>query len=401
MKIRVLMVDDQPVILAALAQMLAGESEFEIRQVADPDRALYEALAFEPAVIVQDLVMDGIDGMALLRRYRAHPNLIDVPVVMLSAAEEPETKVEAFRSGASDYVVKLPSALELVARLRHHGRACHNAREREQAFHALLESRIALEQRQTEIERQKAQLEAQARQLEAVNRELADSALSDALTGLRNRRYLRVYLDLPEAEASTASREPERRRGRHRQLSYFLFDLDHFKQINDHHGHEAGDAVLVEVAHRLRRTIRTGDAAMRWGGEEFLIVARGLDLDDAAALAERILHAVGGTPVLLADGTRLRVTASLGYAPCPWRMAEGPEAASEADDGAAHDFVIGLADAGAYLSKLDGRNRAVGVLPGPDPEARARLDGVALGPGALRPEDGRGVLLRLLSGPTD
>lgn len=94
MKIRVLMV-----IFAALAQMLAGEGEFEIRQVSDPDRALLEALSFEPAVIVQDLVMDGIDGLALLRRYRVHPNLTDVPVVMLSATEEPETKVEAFRSG--------------------------------------------------------------------------------------------------------------------------------------------------------------------------------------------------------------------------------------------------------------------------------------------------------------
>jgi two-component system, chemotaxis family, response regulator WspR len=400
MKIRVLMVDDQPVILAALAEMLAGQGEFEIHQVADPERALVEALSFEPDVIVQDLVMDGTDGMALLRRYRAHPNLVDVPVVMLSAAEEPETKVEAFRSGASDYVVKLPSALELVARLRHHGRACHNAREREQAFHALLESRIALEQRQTEIERQKAQLEAQARQLEAVNRELADSALSDALTGLRNRRYLRVYLDLPEVDGGLASHRPERRRGRHRQLSYFLFDLDHFKQINDRHGHDAGDTVLVEVAQRLRQTIRTGDAAMRWGGEEFLVVARGLDPEDAAALAQRILQAVGGTPVELADGTRLRVTASLGYAPCPWRSPTGPEPLSGDDEGAAHDFAISLADAGAYLSKLDGRNRAVGVLPGPDAEARARLAGIALGPGALRPEDGRGVLLHLLAGPS-
>ncbi len=399
MKIRVLMVDDQPVILAALAQMLEGEHEFEIRQVSDPDRALFEALSFEPAVILQDLVMDGIDGMALLRRYRAHPSLTDVPVVMLSAAEEPETKVEAFRSGASDYVVKLPSALELAARLRHHGRACHNARQRELAFQALLESRIALEQRQAEVERQKTLLEAQARQLEAVNRDLADSALSDALTGLRNRRFLRVYLDLPEADRDASGHDPERRRGRHRQLTYFLFDLDHFKQINDRYGHDAGDAVLIEIAQRLRHTVRAGDAAMRWGGKEFLVVARGLEPEDAAILARRLLEAVGSAPVMLADGTSLRVTASLGYAPCPWRIADGHRVLAEDGTAEAHDFAISLADAGAYLSKLDGRNRAVGVLPGPDAEARARLAGIALGPGALRPEEGRGVLLRALPGP--
>lgn len=158
--IRVLMVDDQPVILAALRQMLAHEPDLELREVSDPSRAMIEALAFEPAVILQDLVMDGLDGISLLKRYRAHPSLVDVPVVMLSAAEEPETKVDAFRNGANDYVVKLPSALELAARIRHHGRAFHNARQREQAFQALLESRAALQARQAEIERQKAQLEA-------------------------------------------------------------------------------------------------------------------------------------------------------------------------------------------------------------------------------------------------
>lgn len=108
--------------------------------------------------------------------------------------------------------------------------------------------------------------------------------------------------------------------------------------------------------------------------------ARGLDLDAAAALAQRILHAVGGTPAPPIDDTRARATASLGYAPCPWRRPQGAEAAAEADDGAAYDFVISLADAGTYLSKLDGRNRAVGVL---------------------RPEDGRGVRLQLLAGPAD
>lgn len=389
MKIRVLMVDDQAVILAALAQMLAHDSEFELRPVSDPTRALTEALAFEPAVILQDLVMEGLDGLTLLKRYRAHPTLIDTPVVMLSAADEPETKVEAFRCGANDYVVKLPSALELAARIRYHGRAYHNARQREQAFQALLESRAALEQRQAEIERQKAQLEAQARQLEAVNRELADSALSDTLTGLRNRRYLKLYLDAPPSNPPAVDGERRQRVGS--TLHFFLFDLDHFKQINDRYGHDAGDSVLVEVARRLRASLRAGDAAMRWGGEEFLIVARGLDSNSARVLAERILHSIAEPAIPIGEGRALRISCSLGYAPCPF--------GAHSDTAEAHTLTIALADAGAYLSKLDGRNRAFGVLPGPDAGFVERLTEISVGPGILRPEDGKGVHLVAINGP--
>jgi len=393
MSIRILMVDDQPVILAALTRMLGADTEFEIRTISDPTMALDAALEFEPAVILQDLVMEGLDGLALLKRYRAHPSLTDVPVVMLSAAEEPETKVEAFRCGANDYVVKLPTALELAARLRYHGRAFHNARQRELAFQALLESRAALEHRQAEIERQQVQLEAQARQLEAVNRELAETALSDTLTGLRNRRYLRQFLDLPAAISAIGQPIEDRRHPtRAQELIFFLFDLDHFKQINDHYGHDAGDSVLVEVAQRLRGTLRSSDAAMRWGGEEFMIIARGIDLDGAQVLAQRLLNAIAEAPIRLPSGPVMHVTASLGYAPWPWTAdlnVVNPD----------HQLVIGLADAGTYLAKLDGRNRAFGVLPGPDADFATRLSNINLGPGVLRPEDGKGVHLVALLGP--
>ena len=393
MSIRVLMVDDQPVILAALTHMLGSEKDFVIRTVSDPTRAVDEALAFDPAVILQDLVMDGLDGLTLLKRYRAHPNLTEVPVVMLSAAEEAETKVECFRCGANDYVVKLPTALELAARIRYHGRAFHNARQRELAFQALLESRAALEQRQAEIERQQAQLEAQARQLEAVNRELADSALSDTLTGLRNRRYLKLFLDLPGSTSALPEIHIERRLFLGpQQMFFFLFDLDHFKQINDHYGHESGDAVLVEIAHRMRRTLRSSDAAMRWGGEEFLMIARGIDARGASILAKRVLAAIAAVPVRLPSGELIQISASLGYAPWPWISEPGGPNPD-------HQLVIGLADAATYLAKLDGRNRAYGVLPGPDPDFAARLSNINLGPGVLRVEDGKGVQLVSLLGP--
>jgi two-component system chemotaxis family response regulator WspR len=394
--IRVLIVDDQPVIIAALRQMLAGESDLELHSVNDPTEAIARAQSVEPAVILQDLVMDGLDGITLLKRYRAHPSLTDVPVVMLSAADDPETKVEAFRWGASDYVVKLPSALELAARIRHHGRAYHNARQRELAFQALLESRMALEQRQAEIERQKTQLQAQALQLEAVNRELADSALSDALTGLRNRRFLRVFLDREPAPANWPEPSERRRPQASEQLTYIQFDLDHFKQINDRYGHDVGDAVLVEVAHRLRRTLRSADAAMRWGGEEFLVVARGLGPGGSEVLAGRILRAIAETPVALPGREPLYITISLGFTPWPWMVEPGP------DNTPAHNehLAIALADAGTYLAKLDGRNRAFGVFPGPDPDFHKRLADINLGPGVLRPEDGKGVKLVTWAGPS-
>ncbi len=389
--IRVLMVDDQAIILAALRQMLAHEADLELRGLSDPQQALQAALEFEPAVILQDLVMEGLDGLTLLKRYRAHPLLTDTPVVMLSAAEEPETKVEAFRLGANDYVVKLPSALELAARIRYHGRSFYNMRQREAAFRALVESRAALELRQAEIEAQKAQLEAQAKQLEAVNRELADSALSDALTGLRNRRYLRIYLQKPLCEITASGSKGDRRRVVSvERATFFLLDLDHFKQINDKHGHDAGDAVLVEVASRLRQTLREGDAAMRWGGEEFLIVARGLDDAAAAVLAERIMAVVSGAPVAMPRGLTLRVTISLGFASFPWHR----------DAHTDYPSTIALADAGTYLSKTDGRNRAVGILPGPEAaDLDERIERISLGPGLLRQENGRSVRLVEIPGP--
>lgn len=394
--IRVLMVDDQPVIIAALRQMLANESDLELFSVSDPTEAVAQAQAVEPAVILQDLVMDGLDGITLLKRYRAHPSLTDVPVVMLSAADDPETKVEAFRWGANDYVVKLPSALELAARIRHHGRAYHNARQRELAFQALLESRMALEQRQAEIERQKAQLQAQAAQLEAVNRELADSALSDALTGLRNRRFLRVFLDREPAPINWPAPGERRHPQPAEQLTYLQFDLDHFKQINDRYGHDVGDSVLVEVAHRLRRTLRSSDAAMRWGGEEFLIVARGLDTDGSIALAGRVLRAVAETPVALPGRDPLHVTISLGFTPWPWMV----EASTGQAPAHGEHLAIALADAATYLAKLDGRNRAFGVFPGPDTHFHKSLADINLGPGVLRPEDGKGVRLVSWAGPS-
>jgi two-component system chemotaxis family response regulator WspR len=381
-KLRVLVVDDQEIILEAVRGMLADAPEIRATYERDSSAAIVTALRVQPHAVLLDVHMEPQDGLAVLSAIRRTPELTDVSVVMLSSAEEPETKVEAFRRGANDYIVKLPSALELVARVRYHARACLASREREGAFQALLESRLALEQRAVEIEQQRAQLE-------ELNRELTESTYTDALTGLRNRRYLPHYL---ETVAMSAPAEKPRRGAPPGGLVFCMFDLDHFKAINDRHGHEAGDAVLVETARRLQACMLHTDVALRWGGEEFLVIGRDHTPASAKSLAKRLLQVVGGEPHVLPSGQLLQVTCSLGYAPLHWQTGDGDALLSR-------EQIINLADQALYLSKLEGRNRAIGVYPGEDSTFTRRMTQLATQPGGLRDEHGKGVRLTAVAGP--
>ncbi|UXI69489.1 diguanylate cyclase [Tahibacter amnicola] len=368
---KVLVIDDQVVILEALRRLLSAD-DLEIHLHNDSASAVAKARAIAPAVILLDIHMNPINGLDVLRGIRAQPELADVPVVMLSAVEDPETKVEAFKYGANDYVVKLPSPLELNARVRYHANALKAARERAEAYEALLRSQSELEQRN--------------RLIEQINRELAESVLTDTLTGLRNRRFLKLFLD-EHTESRRASHERRRAPAR---TTVFLMDLDHFKQINDRLGHDAGDIALVETAARLRSSVRADDAVLRWGGEEFLIIARYYDLDEPTAAAQRLLEAIGGSPMQLGPHQET-VTCSVGYAPFPWVGEKLAQASIEQ--------TLSLADAACYLSKTAGRNRAFGVLPGPDDARAARISGLGISPATLRSEDGRGVRLVESVGP--
>ena len=162
------------------------------------------------------------------------------------------------------------------------------------------------------------------------------------------------------------------------ELIFYFLDIDHFKQLNDRAGHAAGDKVLVEVAARLREAARTTDAVLRLGGEEFLIVSRWADREAGEVLARRLLESVGGAPFAIAPGEEVTVTCSVGWAPYPWRR-ERPEAVH-------YEAVMSLADRALYLAKREGRNRAVGALPGSDGGL------VPEGP----PEAHEGVLLALV-----
>jgi two-component system chemotaxis family response regulator WspR len=383
-KLRVLVVDDQEIILEAVRGMLEGAPEIRATFERDSGAAIETALKVQPHAVLLDVHMEPQEGLAVLSAMRRHPDLSDVSVVMLSSAEEPETKVEAFRRGANDYIVKLPSALELVARVRYHARACLASREREGAFQALLESRLALEQRAREVEEQKALLE-------QMNRELTESSYTDALTGLRNRRYLRHYLEKVATMRPAAGERPRRNAGIGG-LVFCMFDLDHFKAINDRFGHETGDAVLVETARRLQGCLLSNDVAMRWGGEEFLVIGRDHSPASARSFARRLLQVVGGEPHVLPSGQLLQVTCSLGYAPLHWQTGEGDAVLSR-------EQVINLADHALYLSKIEGRNRGIGVYPGEDSTFTRRMTQLASQPGGLRDEHGKGVRLQAVAGP--
>jgi sigma-B regulation protein RsbU (phosphoserine phosphatase) len=138
--IKVLLVDDQPIVGETVRKMLADEPDVEFRYCPDPAAAIDAANDFRPTVILQDLVMPDVDGLLLVKFFRANAATRETPLVVLSSKEEPATKARAFALGANDYMVKLPDRLEVVARVRYHSRGYINLLERNEAYHKLAES---------------------------------------------------------------------------------------------------------------------------------------------------------------------------------------------------------------------------------------------------------------------
>jgi diguanylate cyclase (GGDEF)-like protein len=174
----------------------------------------------------------------------------------------------------------------------------------------------------------------------AVNRErLRLVGLTDSLTGLYNRRHLQHRL---EQEATRAIRYGQ-------PLSCLFVDADHFKHINDAHGHPAGDQVLVALAQRLRTRLRASDLPTRYGGEEFAVLLPQTNTDSAAMLAEEICRGIAEEPVTLASGEQVNVTVSIGVAALPAADRHAARPAGEA--------MLEAADQAVYRAKQSGRNR--------------------------------------------
>ncbi len=142
--IRVLLVDDQSMIGEAVRRMLAADKDIEFHFCNDPTRAVKAATEISPTVILQDLVMPEVDGLTLVKFYRANPKTREIPLIVLSTREEPTTKAEAFGLGVNDYLVKLPDKVELIARVRHHSAGYIAQLQRNEAYRALLESQNKL-----------------------------------------------------------------------------------------------------------------------------------------------------------------------------------------------------------------------------------------------------------------
>jgi phosphoserine phosphatase RsbU/P len=144
LKIKVLLVDDQMIVGETVRRMLADENDIELHFCQEPANAISMAKEVEPTLILQDLVMPDIDGLTLVKFYRATAQLKDIPIIVLSSKEEAATKAESFSVGANDYLVKLPDKIELIARIRYHSRGYINLLERNLAYQSLEISQKAL-----------------------------------------------------------------------------------------------------------------------------------------------------------------------------------------------------------------------------------------------------------------
>lgn len=208
---------------------------------------------------------------------------------------------------------------------------------------------------ETEVQARTADLKRLGEELERRSHLAEEASLTDALTGLRNRRFAEqelpkeaaLYQRRPYAQSAAGSRQGG-------SLVFFLLDLDHFKRVNDDFSHAVGDEVLRQVATRLREACRSSDHLIRWGGEEFLVAARDTDRAAAVGLAERIRSRIGDQAFELADGSQLSVTVSLGFVPFPL-LGRAPLAASWED-------TVNLADRLLLAGKRAGRNAWVGLF---------------------------------------
>lgn len=223
-------------------------------------------------------------------------------------------------------------------------------------------------QKVEELTRLSQELSRRTDELNAVNARLADTAATDPLTGLRNRRFLESQLPLDVETVKRAWGDAQRGRARPRNadLGFVLLDLDHFKRINDSYGHEAGDVVLRRTSETLRQCLRANDALIRWGGEEFLFLLRHTNGEFMPLVAKRLLRAVAAQKIEIANlEAPLRVTTSVGWSFYP--LFEGNL------EGQSWEDILELADRALYLAKGNGRNMAVGLVAGSQAGLRGPL----------------------------
>lgn len=222
-------------------------------------------------------------------------------------------------------------------------------------------------------------LEVSAEALRAKSAELETASMTDPLTGMHNRRFLDKHMPADQALVLRRYADAPGQQLQLADLVFFVVDIDHFKTVNDVHGHAAGDRVLTAMRERLSREFRESDYLVRWGGEEFLVVARAASRDHAGSVAERIRLQVHDEPFDAGHGIFLNKTCSIGYCALPFDIAN-PRALNWLD-------CVRLADLALYAAKRAGRNAWVGVSAGPDLVAASLMRQIAENPVAALSEN--------------
>jgi two-component system cell cycle response regulator len=300
---KILLVDDDELVLNHLGAIIAAEG-YEVATAPHAEAALMSMQNDFAPIVILDINMPGMDGLDLCRAIRRQ-TYSGYVYVMLHTSKDAEADILAgLDAGADDYLSKRTPKSQLVGRLR-------TARRVLSLEHSL---KSALGERE-------------------------QMAMTDALTGAFNRRYLLRHLahELGRAQRSRS------------ELSVLVLDLDHFSHVNDRYGHAAGDMALTELVKRIQAGLRRNrDWCARLGGDEFVVVLPQTDLAGARVMAEKLLSAVEATPMSTGTGI-VRMTASIG--------ASGLDAIHDRDS-ATPEMLIELADQCLYKSKKAGRGRA-------------------------------------------
>jgi len=253
-------------------------------------------------LLIVSLSLDNYDGLRLCSQARSLERTRQLPILAISDADNNARLLRGLEIGVNDYLLRPVDKNELLARAR------TQIRRRRYTDH--LRDNV-----QNSIE----------------------MAITDALTGLHNRRYMESHLATLAEQASS----------RGKPLALMILDIDYFKAINDSYGHDAGDDVLGEFAVRIRKSIRGIDLACRYGGEEFIIVMPETDLHVASLVAERLRRSIAGESFSINKGAkRIEVTISIGLT----SLERKGEAVAD---------VLKRADTALYRAKHDGRNRVV------------------------------------------
>jgi len=267
---RILVVDDHEDNVELLRARLEARG-YRVETAMDGQEALDAVAARAPDLILLDVMMPRIDGIEVARRIKGNAQLPFIPIIMQTALETTEDKVEGLGAGADDYITKPINFAELEARVK---------------------SLLRIKGLQEELAR--------------ANETLLKMSQTDGLTGVDNRRHVEERLTEMFEHAARLN-EP---------LACMMCDVDHFKSVNDTYGHQAGDAVLRQVADIVRQSAREIDRVGRYGGEEFIVLLPGANVDDAAAFAERVRREVEARPFVY-DGGSVHRTISAGVAAWP------------------------------------------------------------------------------------